>query len=110
MAPHYRRRRRDSDVAPTNGARVRYDRSEDAERKSRRDRGAGLFAASQIVCAYGLRREYRFGRLRVSADDDRLAHLFKAPAGADALDLAHRVRAVAACADERRIRASLDAV
>src|SRR6185503_20846594 len=67
--------------------------SENSQSKPRRHRRAGFRASLEIVGAYGLRRQYRFGRLGVRADDDRLGDAFEPPAGRDALDLAHRVLA-----------------
>ena len=91
-------------------ALTRRRASEHAERKSRSKPGTDLAAAVEIGVRDPLRPQDVVRRLRVRADDQRRQHCLQAPAGGDALELAHRVLAVAAGADQRRIRTAVDAV
>ena len=74
-----------------------------AEREASGKRRTRFFAAVQIIGAEHFRREDRFRRLRVSADDDGFGHGLEPPAGGDSLDLARGVFAVAARADQHQV-------
>src|SRR6476659_3417113 len=91
-------------------AQFHWKRSENSQRESRRHRSTSLFTSAQIFWTNRLGSEDRFGRLRMGADDDRLAHLLQSPTIEDAIDLTHGVGAGASCADERRVRSARDAI
>jgi hypothetical protein len=91
-------------LAPTLGPSEHSDAHPSCEGRPK------LFAAFQIVYADDLRCQDRIRGLSVSADDQRISYGFEPPTGRNALNLARRVVAVAAGADQRRVGTPADAV
>src|SRR6185437_2202814 len=83
---------------------------ENSETQACCQRGADLFATSEVRRADLLGSRDLLRRLRVRADDDRSGDRAQPPARGDALDLAGSVGAVAAGADESGVGAALDMV
>src|SRR5215218_2640150 len=82
--------------------------SEDPHREPGSERCPELLAAREVVAGNHLGSKDRFGCLGVGTNDDRVRHDPQPPAGRNPLDLARRILAVAAGADQDRVGAAVD--